>query len=184
MSKKEQIIETAIRLFVEQGFENTPTSQISKEAKVATGTLFHHFATKEELINTAYLQVKRANHAAALQGYDESLDVETRLKKMWAFGTRWSFEHRTETQFMYKFLGSAYITPETQAEYQESWEPFNRTMAQGVEEGLFKDLPGELMFMFMVSLSQALLNYLYQKGEYDEKMVKAVCDLLWEAITK
>lgn len=51
MSKQDQIIKTAIKLFVKQGFENTPTSQISKESKVAIGSLFHPFKTKNDLIS-------------------------------------------------------------------------------------------------------------------------------------
>ncbi len=58
MSKREQIFEAAVQLFTEKGFEKTPTSAISKVAGVATGTLFHHFKTKEDLINALYFTMK------------------------------------------------------------------------------------------------------------------------------
>lgn len=45
--KRQAILETALRLFVDQGFHGTSTASIAKQAGVATGTLFHHFPTKK-----------------------------------------------------------------------------------------------------------------------------------------
>jgi AcrR family transcriptional regulator len=57
--KRQAILDTALLLFTERGFHGTPTSLIAKEAGVATGTLFHYFKTKEELIETLYLDIKK-----------------------------------------------------------------------------------------------------------------------------
>lgn len=48
--KKEHILQTALRLFSEQGYERTPTSQIAKEAGVSEGLIFRHFLNKEGLL--------------------------------------------------------------------------------------------------------------------------------------
>jgi AcrR family transcriptional regulator len=39
LDKKEEILKTALKLFVEFGFHATPTSKIAKEAGIANGTL-------------------------------------------------------------------------------------------------------------------------------------------------
>ena len=57
--KQELLIQTAIELFTKNGFDNTSTASISKKAKVATGTLFHYFKNKKELISEAYLDTKK-----------------------------------------------------------------------------------------------------------------------------
>ena len=49
--KKKKILESALKLFVEKGIDNTSTSLISKEAGVATGTLYLYFKTKVALIS-------------------------------------------------------------------------------------------------------------------------------------
>ena len=41
--KKKKILESALKLFNEKGIDNTPTTLISKEAEVATGTLYTYF---------------------------------------------------------------------------------------------------------------------------------------------
>lgn len=49
MSKKENILRTAIRLFSEKGYRNTSVAELAKITGVAEGTIFYHFKTKEEL---------------------------------------------------------------------------------------------------------------------------------------
>lgn len=49
-SKQQKIIETAIKMFAEKGYANTPTSEIAKNAGVAEGTIFRHYGTKDNLL--------------------------------------------------------------------------------------------------------------------------------------
>ena len=54
-ARREQILETALKLFAAQGFDGTSTRQIAKEAGIAEGLIFHYFPTKGSLL-TAILQ--------------------------------------------------------------------------------------------------------------------------------
>lgn len=49
--KKELILQTALKLFSEKGFENTPTSLVAKEANVSEGLIFRHFGSKDGLLD-------------------------------------------------------------------------------------------------------------------------------------
>ena len=49
MGKKKNLIETAVRLFAEQGYDGTTTLQISREAGVTEPLIYYHFKGKEEL---------------------------------------------------------------------------------------------------------------------------------------
>lgn len=46
---KERILKAALELFRKKGLEGTTTRQISRRAKIAEGTLFNYFKTKEDL---------------------------------------------------------------------------------------------------------------------------------------
>ena len=48
--KQETILTVALQLFAEQGYENTPTSQIAKAAGVSEGLIFRHFENKDGLL--------------------------------------------------------------------------------------------------------------------------------------
>lgn len=49
-SKREQIVDAALRLFYQHGFNATGVDRIIGEAKVSKKTLYSHFKTKDELI--------------------------------------------------------------------------------------------------------------------------------------
>lgn len=50
LDKKRRIVEASRALFKRQGFENTTTQQVAREADIATGTLFLYARTKEDLL--------------------------------------------------------------------------------------------------------------------------------------
>jgi AcrR family transcriptional regulator len=49
---RKHIVETAFKLFAQQGITATTTADIAKAANVSHGTVFVHFATQEMLLNT------------------------------------------------------------------------------------------------------------------------------------
>lgn len=46
----QEILETALRLFTEQGYDDTTIAQIAREAGVSQRTLFRYFGAKEDLL--------------------------------------------------------------------------------------------------------------------------------------
>lgn len=46
----QEILQTALRLFTQQGYDETTIAQIAREAGVSQRTLFRYFGTKEELV--------------------------------------------------------------------------------------------------------------------------------------
>jgi AcrR family transcriptional regulator len=69
------IVEAALRLFGENGYEATTMRAIAREAGVATGNAYYYYASKEELIRE-YFARHQAAHAAACR---QVLATETRL---------------------------------------------------------------------------------------------------------
>lgn len=47
--RKKQLINTAMRLFAEQGFDGTSTREIAEAAGITEAIIFRHFRTKEDL---------------------------------------------------------------------------------------------------------------------------------------
>jgi len=45
-----EILDTALRLFSQQGYDETPVAQIAREAGVSERTLFRYFGTKQDLL--------------------------------------------------------------------------------------------------------------------------------------
>lgn len=62
-----RITETALRLFMEQGYEATTLDAIAAEAGIARRTFFHYFRSKEEIILAWQGALPEALHDAVLQ---------------------------------------------------------------------------------------------------------------------
>ncbi|RPF54134.1 TetR/AcrR family transcriptional regulator [Aquisalibacillus elongatus] len=52
--KKQQIIESSIKLFAKKGFHSTSVQQIVNEANVAKGSFYNYFESKEDLMVSIY----------------------------------------------------------------------------------------------------------------------------------
>src|SRR2546430_2173856 len=70
--KRDHLLATAFRLFNRDGYHAVGIDTILAEAKLAKMTLYHHFASKEELIIAALEQRGRQNRAGLLKALEEA----------------------------------------------------------------------------------------------------------------
>ena len=49
-TRKDRIMDAALRIFAEKGFQSTTITEISKEAGVSEATIYEYFGTKEDLL--------------------------------------------------------------------------------------------------------------------------------------
>lgn len=57
---REQILGTAMRLFVEQGYDKTSLREIAEAVGVTKAALYYHFRTKDELVTSALADYREA----------------------------------------------------------------------------------------------------------------------------
>ncbi len=63
--RKGEILDVAERLFAEKGYDNASTNDIIKEIGIARGTLYHHFSSKEEILDAIVERMINRSIAAA-----------------------------------------------------------------------------------------------------------------------
>jgi AcrR family transcriptional regulator len=73
------ILDTALRLFEEQGYERTTMRAVAAEAGVSVGTAYYYFASKEQLIQAFYDRNAERYVAAARRALAGERDFATRL---------------------------------------------------------------------------------------------------------
>ncbi|HYM45676.1 MAG TPA: TetR/AcrR family transcriptional regulator [Solirubrobacteraceae bacterium] len=54
--KRRQILDAAVRVFARQGFHACRVADIADEAGVAYGLVYHYFASKDEILDTLFLE--------------------------------------------------------------------------------------------------------------------------------
>lgn len=79
--RKEQILQTGLRLFAENGYEATSISKIAKEAGVSKGLMYNYFASKEALMEEIiFLAIKKM--AGVFKAVEEQEDPQETVKTM------------------------------------------------------------------------------------------------------
>lgn len=74
-----QILETALALFRERGYEQTTMRAIAEAAGVAVGNAYYYFRSKEHLIQAFYAKTHEEHIAAAKEVLAAERDLEGRL---------------------------------------------------------------------------------------------------------
>jgi len=78
-NRREEIIEIARKRFSEFGFDTTTVRQIADDANILSGSLYHHFATKDEILHEIVWNVVIQMRNNTMRIFNAPLDAEHRL---------------------------------------------------------------------------------------------------------
>lgn len=79
--KRRQILDAAMRCFIEKGFHSTSTAEICKAAGMSPGNLFHYYPNKYAIIE-AIAELDEDDHKAILSIGDEQGHAADIIEKM------------------------------------------------------------------------------------------------------
>lgn len=161
MDKREQLLETATRLFVARGFHATPTSAISKEAGVSAGILFHYFKTKDDLIVHLYVALKKEYTTAILKDNDKLAAGRSKLRLIWQNSWSWGLENPLKFQFLLQADNSTYSDniknhPEIVAKYAM----FETLIEEYIQKRFVRNTNTYFIMSSMFSLIISMVNIL------------------------
>lgn len=186
MEKKEKILEAALKLFVEFGFHDTPTSKIAKEAGIANGTLFYFFPTKDELVKALYIELKSRMSNYIHECIREEKTTKGILKAYYSAVLHWALKHKTEFRFIEQFNSSPYLKQIAEEEIQKHIKPVLDLLKKGIKEKIIKPMDVDIIFTLIsghtFSINQYLLAKGYSKSKQD-KLISDTFDLLWDMIS-
>ncbi len=184
MDKRKLLIDTALKLFVENGFHGTATAKIAKEANVANGTLFQYFKTKEELIIAVFITVKSEMAGMFIKSQTEKSITDT-LKTQFTNTVVWALKNRVKFQYVQQFYSSPYIHLIKQTELKKYIDPHLNLIKEGIETNKIKDLDAALIYQLFANQTFGVVQYLFsnQKKKQTE-VIETTFQLLWDMIKK
>jgi AcrR family transcriptional regulator len=77
---RDRILDAALRLFRERGFDKTTMRDIAAEAGVATGAAYYYYRTKEDLVMAFYLRTDQEAGAAFEKVIRSTKDLKKRFQ--------------------------------------------------------------------------------------------------------
>jgi len=184
--KKTAIMDAALKLFTERGFHGTSTAEISKEAGVATGTLFNYFPTKEDLINSLYFEVKGQLSQSMGKEIEVPSTFQDKLRKMWSNLIKWGLDNQEEFLFVGQFCSSPYITKFTREEVMKEYVFLHDLVNEGIKVGMIIDFPSELTIAMFYHASRTVVNLILDSDSSQDKSkyIEDGFQIIWRGLAK
>ncbi|SHH76272.1 TetR/AcrR family transcriptional regulator [Ferrimonas marina] len=144
MSKRQLLLDAALDCFVEQGIDATATARIAKRAGVANGTLFHHFPTKQDLVNALYAEVKQRMSQQLQEGLaSDTAPLQQRARILWFNALDWLMAHPKGLRFVLQVR--QHPGQGQRLEQLEAWFPILvELIEQGQHSGALAPVPRDL----------------------------------------
>ena len=183
--KKTAALQAALELIAEQGFQGAPMSQIAERAGIGVGTIYRYFASKDELINALYIDIKSRLTRHILCNFSESLPVQESFEKLLGAFVHYCVAHPAELGFTEQYENSPLITAATRAELLQLFQPIEELFQRAKAERLLKDLPFEMIGALIYS-AVTVLAKLHLSGavRLDDAAFEVGLDAIWDMIKR
>src|SRR5438477_7485595 len=81
-SKRERILEAAVKIFAEKGFYNAKVSEIARVAGVADGTIYLYFKSKDDLLISLFEDRMERINANLREAIEGTRGAEARIRRI------------------------------------------------------------------------------------------------------
>ena len=184
--KRRMILDAAVTVFARQGFHHCRVSDVADEAGVAYGLVYHYFDSKEEILNTLFLERWQVMLDAIAEIDSRDADVREKLHAVAAFIIE-SYRHDpdlmkviiVEVTRAANSFGALHLT-----KIREAYEGIAKIVESARGEGSFKsDIPSEFAAMcFYGAIEQLLTGWIFEELPKSDEEYERAKGLVVEAI--
>jgi len=156
--RRQHILAAATKRFAEFGFGPTTVRQIADDVGLLSGSLYHHFDTKEDMLHEIVRQAVRQLEDVTRRIMSAPVDPEVRLTALiitYLEGVTSQYAAHNilynERKFIRRGVDFAYVEESRTFTYG-AWE---QVLREGIEQGLFRP---ELEVAMVISTMMRLMN--------------------------
>lgn len=174
-------IRRALRdLVAERGFHGASMGAVAKQAGVATGTAYVHYASKNELVFATYLEIKAELGAVAFEGFDDHAPPREQWSHLLTVAYRF-FEDEPERARFLTQLEESPFHEEAHARLIASGDP----LSDFLERPEFRDLVVDLPVAVIYTLSLGAAVRLVAAGtRLKDEELDTLVTATWRAVTR
>lgn len=127
--RRRQIIQAALSSFTELGYAKTTMADIRRRSEASTGSIYHHFKSKEQLAAAVYLEGIRSYQEGILEIVEREKRARQGIYGMVRYHISWVSDHPEWTRFLFQMRFAEFMT-----DTEESFGNLNKRFAQGLTE--------------------------------------------------
>jgi AcrR family transcriptional regulator len=186
--KRRVILDAAVRVFARQGFHTCRVSDIADEAGVAYGLVYHYFSSKDQILDTLFLE--RWNlMLRAIEAADGS--ERTPRDKLYAIASFIVDSYRHDPELMKVIIVEVTRAANTfgrthLADIREAYALIAAIVRRAQEEGIFRPevTPEFAAQAFYGSIEQVLTGWIFDDVMLDESELERAKLLIVETICR
>jgi AcrR family transcriptional regulator len=179
--KRNAILAAAMEVIAEQGL-GAPTARIARVAGVAEGTLFTYFETKDELLNTLYLDIKSDMREVMMASYPGSGTVQNRARHVWQKYVDWGVAFPQKRRAMAQLAVSDRLTEHTREVGMNAFADVNEMIRTSIASGALRDYPPAFAAAIMGALAETAMEFIERDPAQSERYRKAGFEAFWSAV--
>jgi TetR/AcrR family transcriptional regulator, repressor of fatR-cypB operon len=181
--KRRAILDSAMTLFAELGFHGTTIPEVAERARVAAGTIYRYFDSKEALVNAVFRREKEALASALLEDFPWEAGPREQFHAFWLRYAKHATEHREAFAFLELHHHAPYLDDESRAVEASVLMAGKALIESAQQQGAMKPLPPALLIAivygsFATMIKASFTEYL----ELSDEIVDAAERCVWEAI--
>jgi len=178
VDKRRVILDAAVRVFARQGFHTCRVSDIADEAGVAYGLVYHYFSSKEQILDTLFLERWDVMLAAIAEAQSSSSEPLAKLRAIASFIVD-SYRHDPDLMkvIIVEVTRAANTFGRTHmAKIQEAYSGIASIVADGQRAGAFRAEvdPRLAALAFYGLIEQVLTDWIFESAPVgDEELARA-----------
>lgn len=186
--KRRLILDAAMRVFARQGFHTCRVSDIADEAGVAYGLVYHYFSSKDEILDTLFLERWNVMLAAIAEADRSRRSPREKLSAIAGFIVD-SYRHEPELMkvIVVEVTRAANTFGRTHlAKIREAYEQIAGIVARAQAEGLFRTeiTPDFAALAFYGSIEQVLTRWIFDRDAVDDDELEGAKTMIVETICR
>lgn len=178
-SRRRAIIQAALTCFSEIGFSETSMADIRRHSRASTGSIYHHFKSKEQLAAEVYLEGIREYQAGLVAAFEEYQGAKEGIRTMVRHHLKWVEANAEWSRYMFQKRHSVFM-----ASTEEKIASMNRELMQSVtrwfsghlQADTFRPLAPDIYISIILGPCMEFTR-LYLSGETGAKINKAIVEL-------
>jgi len=182
-SKVDAIYKATLALVKERGLAGITMSDISKEASIATGTLYIYFKNKDELIRALFTECRQKSACYYFEGVDAPLSFEERMKKLFRNIICFKMKNFEVSAFLEQSYHSPYVHITDLKKKQKALFPLLDLIQEGIENKKIKDTDIELIVSFLFGIINEMVKKAYfSNKKITDAVINEVYEMFWNGI--
>jgi AcrR family transcriptional regulator len=132
LTRRAEILGAALRCFHDLGYEKTTIADIKARARVSTGSIYHHFSSKEQLFGELYLEVIRDTQDTSIRALKRAKSAEEGVRGLVSSYLRW-VEREPEKAAFLLTLRRAEFMDDFEAELEALNQELRKTLTEWID---------------------------------------------------